>query len=219
MDMTASQTVLLDLLLDGNREAAQAHLDAWAARYGYRKALTDLMEPVLEVIGDRWSADQVSLATGYIAGKVAEDILLKSVSELADAERPPENRGTVILGNIEDDFHALGRKMVSIFLRATAWTVVDLGSDVPAADFVDAAERADARVIGVSAMMFTTAANISRIREEIDRRGLADHLKLAVGGAVFRIRPDLAAEVGGDGTCPTAVQAPQLIESLWSSAK
>ena len=49
----------------------------------------------------------------------------------------------MILGNIEDDFHALGRRIVCTFLHAQGWEVIDLGNDVLAKEFPDA-------VIGLS---------------------------------------------------------------------
>jgi methanogenic corrinoid protein MtbC1 len=57
-------------------------------------------------------------------------------------------------------------------------------------------------------MMLTTARNVLGIREELDRRGLSDSIRLAVGGAVFRMRPELVAEVGGEGTAVNALDAP-----------
>jgi len=86
------------------------------------------------------------------------------------------------------------------------------------AEFVDAALAEGARVIGVSAMMLTNAENIARVRAELDRRGLSGRVKLAVGGAVFVMRPELVAEVGGDGTAATAMDAPALFERLAAEA-
>ena len=93
------------------------------------------------------------------------------------------------------------------------------GNDVLAETFVDRAEELGARVIGVSAMMLTNALNIARIREELARRGLERRIKLAVGGAVFIMRPELVSEVGGDGTCRTAMEAPALFSDLSSRAE
>jgi methanogenic corrinoid protein MtbC1 len=45
------------------------------------------------------------------------------------------------MGNVEDDYHVLGRSMVVSFLRIKGWKVVDLGCDVGARDFVDQAVR------------------------------------------------------------------------------
>ena len=129
---------------------------------------------------------------------------------------PP--KGPVVIGNIEEDFHALGRRMVGTFLRAEGWIVHDLGNDVPATEFVDKALEVGARVIGVSAMMMTTARNVRKVRDEIDNRGLTGRIQLAVGGAVFRVCPGLAEEVGGDGTAPDALGAAGLFDRLWEES-
>lgn len=151
-----------------------------------------------------------------MAGKIAEDVLTAAASVPGDLKL--DVKGPVVLGNIEDDFHSLGRKMVGVFLRAAGWRVIDLGNDVLPGEFVDQALAHGARVIGVSAMMLTTAGNIRDLRTELDSRGLSGKIRLAVGGAVFKLRPELVDEVGGDGSAPSAIQAPALIERLWGSS-
>jgi len=165
--------------------------------------------------GDEWQRDgSYSLAQLYVAAKAAEDAL-DTIAELRRAHvEPPAVERHIVLGNIEEDYHTLGRRMVATFLRVDGWTVHDLGNDVPAADFVDTAEAQHARVIGVSAMMESTALNIRRLRAEIDRRELRDRVKLAVGGAVFTVVPSLVDGVGGDGSATNALGAAALCENL-----
>lgn len=212
MDVEHTRSQLMSAILSGNRKDAIDVLDHWADQHGYRRTITELLEPVLETIGSLWVSEKISLAAGYLAGKVAEDILLKAHSH---EQAIPETKGPVILGNVEDDYHSLGRKLVGIFLKTAGWRVIDLGNDVPSEAFVDAAVENDARVIAVSAMMFSTAKNIVHIRGELDQRGLHGRIKLAVGGAVFRIRPELVEDVGGDGTAVNAMTTPALIDRLW----
>jgi methanogenic corrinoid protein MtbC1 len=216
MDLELARKQLFDRILTGDRQGAAVLLDTWAQRHHWRNTITELLEPVLDEVGRCWSAEKISLAAGYLAGKIAEDVLLKAA---AAEEAVPESRGPVVLGNVEDDYHSLGRKLVGIFLRTAGWRVIDLGNDVQAVNFVDAAVANEASVIGVSAMMLTTAENIGNVREELDRRGLSGRIKLAVGGAVFRIRPELVAEVGGDGTAASAVDAPRLMAELTGDVK
>lgn len=216
MDIELARKQLFDRILTGDRQGAVTLLDQWAQHRHWRNTIIELLEPVLDEIGRCWSAEKISLAAGYLAGKIAEDVLLRAAGA---EEAVPESRGPVILGNVEDDYHSLGRKLVGIFLRTAGWRVIDLGNDVQAADFVDAAVANDAAVIGVSAMMLTTAENIRRVREELDRRKLSGRIRLAVGGAVFRIRPELVAEVGGDGTVASAVDAPRLMSELTGDRK
>lgn len=206
---------LLDAILGGERELAGRLLDDYAASGGgYRKTMNEVLEPVLEEIGARWSEENTSLAQGYVAGKVAEDMLLKIIDEERDSSAAREEKMSVVLGNIEDDYHSLGRKLVSIFLISAGWHVHDLGNDVSPEEFVDKAIETGARIIGVSAMMYTTASNIRKVRDELDRRSLSGRIMLAVGGAVFKLRPELKDEVGGDGTAANGFQAPRLFAEL-----
>jgi methanogenic corrinoid protein MtbC1 len=136
----------------------------------------------------------VSLAQNFVASKIAEATLLHCIPDTASN---PRLKGAVVIGNIEDDFHSLGRKTVGLFLAAAGWDVHDLGNVVPAEELLEKALEVNARVIGASAMMQTTALNIRKVRQLTDERGLAGRIKLAVGGDVFNLRPDLVAEVGG----------------------
>jgi methanogenic corrinoid protein MtbC1 len=83
---------------------------------------------------------------------------------------------------------------------------------------VDKAVELGARVIGISAMMRTTAHNIRKVRSELERRGLSGRIQLAVGGAVFLVCQGLDREVGGDGTARTAIDVGKLFERLWEAS-
>ncbi len=63
-------------------------------------------------------------------------------------------------------------------------------------------------------MMYSTASHIARVRAAIDDRGLTEQIRLAVGGAVFLLRPELVDEVGADGTAGNAMDAPVLFKRL-----
>jgi len=215
------QDELTKTIYDADRALANELIDAWAAQHGYESAVTDYLCPVLESFGERWAnqleGNQASLAQGYVASKIAEDALAKvlALREADPGRTGGPLKGPVVLGNIQDDYHPLGRKMVAAFLRLAGWDVRDLGVDVDPATFVDAAVAARARVVGVSAMMLSTAVNIRGLRHEIERRGLTGRLQLAVGGAVFKLRPELVEELGGEGTAGTALQAAALFQRLW----
>jgi methylmalonyl-CoA mutase cobalamin-binding domain/chain len=215
MDIAHVREFVLEAILQGEREQAFMLLEQYAKTCTYRSAMRDILEPALEDIGNRWSEEKISLAQGYIAGKVAEDLLLKICEEEKEMTLKEEKKGPIILGNIEDDYHSLGRKLVSIFLQSAGWQVHDLGNDVSAEEFVNKAVELNARVIGVSAMMYTTAENIKKVRDELDKRHLTGKIQLAVGGAVFKLRPELADEVGADGAAVSGFNAPALCARLW----
>ncbi len=210
---------LYHLILAGDMRSATELVEKWANIHSYERAVTEILEPALDSFGEKWStSEDFSLAQGYVAGKVAENIMTKAIETLpADSSRTAL-KGPVVIGNIEDDYHALGRKLVSTFLRNAGWEICNLGNDVLPAEFVDKAEEVNAPIIAVSAMMYMTAMNIKKLRQEIDNRGLNGRILLAVGGAVFLQRPELVEIVGGDGTASNAIKAPSLMDQLLERA-
>jgi methanogenic corrinoid protein MtbC1 len=213
MNSQQAREQLLEAIRHSDRVQANAVLDAWAAEEGYENTLREVLEPVMEKVGDMWVGEgQVTFAQVYVSAKITEDLLLKAAQ--GREGQAPQQGARIVIGNIEDDFHSLGRKLLGIFLEASGWEVHDLGNDVPAERFVEEAVRLDAPLIGVSAMMYNTAQNILKVREELDRRNLSDRIRLAAGGAVFNIRPELADSVGADGTARNALQACELMKRL-----
>lgn len=203
---------LLNAMINADRPAAAALIErALAGGIEPRQVIGDILDPAIVQLGRMWEEETMSLAQNFVASKIAEDTLLRCIPDKAAATY---DKGAVVIGNIEDDFHSLGRKTVSLFLSAAGWDVYDLGNDVPAEELLEKALEVNACVIGASAMMQTTALNISKLRQIIDERGLTDRIKLAVGGAVFNWRPDLVTEVGADGTCHNAVGADELFSRL-----
>lgn len=199
----------------GDRAGATALVESYGARVGLAALVRDLFAPLLRGYDDQRAPDGTyPLAQIYVASKVVEDALNRFGEEYARLGRDVPNAGVAVIGNIEDDCHALGRRLIGVFLRAAGWQVHDLGVDVPAAEFVAKAKAVGAHVIGVSAMLYRTAEGIRAVRDRLDAEGLSGRVRLAVGGAVFRLRPDLTEEVGGDGTATHAAGAVALFARL-----
>lgn len=214
MDTEKLKQQLKDLIDLGKKDESVAMLFEAGEIHGARSVVREVLEPVLVEFGELWMRGKRSLAHGYLCGKIAEELFLLIKQSLSGQKDFTEKRGSIVIGNIEDDFHPLGRKLVVTFGEAEGWNLIDLGNDVPAQQFVDSALENEVGIIAVSAMMYSTAKNISKVRKEIDSRGLSNTIKLAVGGAVFQLNPDLVEEVGGDGTAPNAFLASDLFKKL-----
>ncbi len=209
--------LLIEMFMSADPVGAQDLLREYVLSHGYENMILDLLGPSLLEVGKRWDSQDCSLAHAYVAIRTAEKIMTDYVSPEAH-EKINGAKGPVVMGNIEDDFHGLGRSLVTAFLKVDGWTVHDLGNDIPAEEFVNSAIDLGAKVIGVSAMMYSTAENIKAVRAEIDRRDLTGGVQLAVGGAVFILHPELVQEVGGDGTARNALDAPALFAELHKKA-
>jgi methanogenic corrinoid protein MtbC1 len=213
------QSQFIEKIRIADRAGARLLLEAWGDEHGYHRLLAEVLEPTLLRIGEEWrDSGSFTIAQAYVAAKVAEDTLTMIAAKAEPDKIVQPTHGPVVIGNIEEDFHALGRRMVGTFLQTGGWIVKDLGNDVLPSAFVDCAVECGARVIGVSAMMLTTARNILHLRQEIDQRGLTGKIQLAVGGAVFLVFPELVKEVGGDGTALNALGSVKLFEDLWEKS-
>lgn len=218
MDAAGYSEKLLALMLAADRAGA-AEVIGHALDDGVPPQLvvSTVLDSALVRIGELWERESASLAQTFVAAKIAEDVMQRCLPAGGGVLSPPP-KGRVVIGNIEDDFHSLGRRIVATFLQATGWAVSDLGNDVVAELFVDKAVEVNAAVVGASAMTHTTALNIRKLRDAIDQRGLSGRIRLAVGGAVFNWRPELVAEVGADGTAKNAAGADELCTRLQAAA-
>ncbi len=217
MTLANESARLMACMKDADRQGAKTRVEELLdAGTPAAEVMTQVLDPALEAIGELWSQELISLSQAFVVAKIAEDVLLRCLPEGETAPTP--GKGAVVIGNIEDDFHSLGRRIIASFLVAGGWDVHDLGNDVPAETFLEKALEVEASVIGVSAMMQTTALNIRKLRDLIDARGLGGKIKLAVGGAVFNWRPQLIEEVGADGSATNAAEVGALFETLKTRA-
>lgn len=204
----------------GDREAGTRFFIQWNKEIRGNILDIDILENFLDRLGTDWQKSKLSLAQVFVATKIVEDILDSDLEYPLGSDKNTiyELKGPIVIGNIEDDFHGLGRKIVIAFLKASNWEIIDLGNDTSPEEFVDVAIESNSKLIVISAMMYTTACNIKRVREILDERKLSGKIKIAVGGAVFRLRPELVDEVGADGTSITAMNAPSYFLNLWNTS-
>jgi excisionase family DNA binding protein len=99
----------------------------------------DLLAPALRSIGRRWQRGAVSIAEEHVATTTAQRIVARLGPRFA---RSGPSRGTVILGCVAGDRHALASAVLADLVRGRGITVIDLGADTPPESFVDAAQRA-----------------------------------------------------------------------------
>jgi 5-methyltetrahydrofolate--homocysteine methyltransferase len=120
----------------------------------------------------------------------------------------PEHRA--IVGTVVGDIHDIGKNLVAMMWRSGGLEVIDLGVNVPAQRFVEAAVEHDARIIGVSALLTTTMPNMRGVIQAVRAANLP--VKVVVGGAP--VTPEFAEQIGADGYAPDAGAAVDLARGL-----
>jgi len=92
-------------------------------------------------------------------------------------------KGKVILGTVYGDIHNIGKDLVKLLLEGDGFEVIDLGENVDPAKFVEAIKSANAKVVGLSALLTISFSAITNAVKAINDAGLGDKVKIMVGGA------------------------------------
>jgi len=107
--------------------------------------------------------------------------------------------GKVVIGTVHGDLHDIGKNLVGIMLKGAGFEVIDLGRDVPAEKFIEAAQEFKADIIGMSALLTTTMPVMKKVIELAKEKGIYDRVKIIVGGAP--LSEEYANEIGAHAYC------------------
>ena len=121
-------------------------------------------------------------------------------------------RGRVVIGSIQGDMHDIGKNLVAIMLKGAGFEIFDLGNDVAPEKFVAAAQRENAQVIGMSALLTTTMPGMKKVVDLLKSKGLAGRVKVIVGGAP--VTDEFRQEIGADAYGYDAANAVDKVKQL-----
>jgi len=95
---------------------------------------------------------------------------------------PSMVKGKIVIGSLKGNIQGLGKDIVAATLQSAGFQVVNLGVDVAPEDFVKAAVREKAQVIGISVSMEETIPYLKDIVDILEREGLRGKIKVIIGG-------------------------------------
>lgn len=122
--------------------------------------------------------------------------------------------GKVCLGTVRGDLHDIGKNLVKIMMEGSGLEVIDLGCDVSAEDFVQAAIDSDCDIIACSTLLTTSMGEIARVVKEAEARNIRDKVKILIGGAP--VTQEYCEQVGADMYTPDAAAAARAAVNMLS---
>jgi 5-methyltetrahydrofolate--homocysteine methyltransferase len=168
------------------RGAISADLDA--------QAILDAMTRAMAVVGDQFQHNQIFVPEMLIAARAMKEAMAVLEPVLVNAGIRPE--ATAVIGTVQGDLHDIGKNLVAMMWRGARLEVVDLGTDVTPARFVEAAREHGARLVGVSALLTTTMIGMKDVVQAVRAANL-DAVRVVVGGAP--LTQEFADAIGADG--------------------
>ncbi len=192
----------------GDRASAVRHTNEALAAGVPPQEILNAMTEAMGIIGRLFQDGDIFVPEMLIAARAMKEATAILEPVLVEAGIRPEH--TAVIGTVEGDLHDIGKNLVGMMLKGAAIEVVDLGVNVPADRFVEAAREHNARLIGLSALLTTTMPNMRKVVEAIKASNL--NTKVMIGGAPTT--PEFAAQIGADGFAPDAGAAADLAKSL-----
>ncbi len=199
------------LLFEGQHERVREMTDAALAE---GEAVRDVLEEGLiagmKVVGEDFKWNRVFVPEVLLAAramKAGMSILQPLLTERGEAA----SAGVIVMGTVKGDLHDIGKNLVGMMAEGAGFTIVDLGTDPSADDFIAAVREHDADILGMSALLTTTMVYMPTVVAAMKETGLGD-VKICIGGAP--IGPEFRDEIGADGYAADAASAVQLFKRL-----
>jgi len=137
----------------------------------------------MQVVGDLFGAGKMFLPQVVKSARAMKQAVARLTPHLEAAGKSGEVRknGKVLLATVKGDVHDIGKNIVGVVLGCNHYDVVDLGVMVPAEKILEAAEREQVDVIGLSGLITPSLDEMVHFARQMKARGLT--MPLLIGGA------------------------------------
>ncbi len=183
-------------LINGITEYIEA--DTEEARQKYPQPLDVIEGPLMDgmnIVGDLFGAGKMFLPQVVKSARVMK----KSVAVLTpfiEAEKEERKQahlaaGTtnteaagaakILLATVKGDVHDIGKNIVGVVLGCNGYDIIDLGVMVPTDKILEAAQKENVDIIGLSGLITPSLDEMVHIAKEMKRRGMKQ--PLLIGGA------------------------------------
>jgi 5-methyltetrahydrofolate--homocysteine methyltransferase len=121
------------------------------------------------------------------------------------AETGAPRVGKMVIGTVKGDIHDIGKNLVSMMMEGAGFEVVDLGINNPVESYLDALEKEQPDILGMSALLTTTMPYMKVVIDTLIEQGLRDEYVVLVGGAP--LNEEFSKAIGADAYCRDAAVA------------
>lgn len=153
--------------------------------------INDVLIKALNDVGDAYDKGKM-----YLPQLIASAEAAKEAFSIISLKFPSSGdvKGTVVMCTVKGDVHDIGKNICKVVMESYGYKVIDLGKDTPIEVVVDAYQKYNPDVIGLSALMTTTVVSMEETIKAL--RKINCKAKIVVGGAV--LTEDIAKRIGAD---------------------
>ncbi len=195
---------MYDDLYDGMREEIEEAVNILLER-GWEpyRILTEALVGGMTIVGNDFRdgilfVPEVLLAANAMKGGMA---ILKPLLVSTGAPR----MGKMVIGTVKGDIHDIGKNLVGMMMEGAGFEIVDLGINNAVEKYLEALEREEADILGMSALLTTTMPYMKVVIDTMKEKGIRDDYIILVGGAP--LNEEFGRAIGADAYCRDAAVA------------
>jgi 5-methyltetrahydrofolate--homocysteine methyltransferase len=162
--------------------------DTEAARLEVERPLHVIEGPLMDgmnIVGDLFGAGKMFLPQVVKSARVMKAAVAHLMPYMEEEKlrtgMADKSNGVVIMATVKGDVHDIGKNIVGVVLQCNGYKVIDLGVMVPAEKILEAAQRENADMIGLSGLITPSLDEMVYFASEMQRLGI--HKPLLIGGA------------------------------------
>ena len=160
----------------------------------------------METVGRLFSEGKYFLPELMLAGEMLSQISSLSKERMSGAAGAgPPRIGKFLIGTVEGDIHDLGKGIVSFMMDINGFEVIDLGVNVPPAQFVSAVEEHAPGIVGLCGLLTLAYDPMKATVAALGEAGLRERTRIMIGGG--SIGEEIRAYTGADAFGRDAVAA------------
>jgi 5-methyltetrahydrofolate--homocysteine methyltransferase len=186
-------------IIDGERAGLEADLDlAMAEGIKPLAIINDHLLEGMKTVGELFGKGEMQLPFVLSSAEVMK--LAVAYLEPSMEKTDDEGRGRILLATVKGDVHDIGKNLVDIILSNNGYEVVNIGIKQPINSIIEAAEKENVDVIGLSGLLVKSTVIMKENLEEITARNLDQKWPIILGGAALTrsyVEQDLAEQFPG----------------------
>jgi methanogenic corrinoid protein MtbC1 len=179
--------------MDGADEITRKALDNGA---NPQDILSKGLMPGMERIGVKFRENKVFVPQVLMSAKAMSTALIHLKPHFLSGAA--KQKGIFIIGTVLGDLHDIGKNLVSMMVEGNGYKVIDLGVDVGSPKFIAALKENPGAVVGLSALLTTTMANMEKITKDI--KDAIPEAVVTIGGAP--VSNEFCQKIGADFYSP-----------------
>ena len=130
------------------------------------------------------------------------------------AETGAPRMGKMVIGTVKGDIHDIGKNLVAMMMEGAGFEVLDLGINNSVEKYLDALEKEQPDILGMSALLTTTMPYMKVVIDTLKEKGMREDYIVLVGGAP--LNEEFSRAIGADAYCRDAAVAVETAKTLVS---